>query len=213
MLQGMIDPFSQVNSTRDSSGKEEAPRWREGIDPNSVLSRQCQHTIEQNAVHRKHIIRRENAHISPSRDQTWRQLGGCDNLVAYEAMAISGPLVFARFVELMDGLIDTPDNVNLLRQSSIITSHLKDDEVTRLFNGMSDSIEVNSDCELDEAIKEVNEFYNAAPNTKTHNMVERYVYGAWKVLAMVATILFFLLMALQTFCSACGCSSLVKKTN
>ncbi|KAI6695917.1 hypothetical protein NL676_023627 [Syzygium grande] len=116
----------------------------------------------------------------------------------------------------MDGLIDTPDNVNLLRKSSIITSHLKDDEVTRLFNGMSDSIEVNSDCELDEAIKEVNDvndFYNAAPNIKTHNMVERYVYGAWKVLAMVATILFFLLMALQTFCSAYGCSSLVKKTN
>ncbi|KAI6695923.1 hypothetical protein NL676_023633 [Syzygium grande] len=126
-------------------------------------------------------------------------------------MAISGPLVFARFVELMDGLINTLDDVKLLKKHGIITGRLKDDEVTHLFNGMSNSIEVNDDCPLDKTIKKVNEFNNAAPTIKTHNMMERYVYGAWKVLAMVATILLLLLMGLQTFCSAYSCSSLVNK--
>ncbi|XP_030536552.1 putative UPF0481 protein At3g02645 [Rhodamnia argentea] len=132
------------------------------------------------------------------------------NLVAYEAMAISGPLVFARFLELMDGLIDTPDDVRLLKKNGIIESNLKDDEVARLFNGMSHSIEVKGDTDLDKTIKEVNKFYNGARKIKALKMRDRYLYGAWKVLVLVATVLFFLLTALQTFCSAYDCPSLVK---
>ncbi|KAI6695919.1 hypothetical protein NL676_023629 [Syzygium grande] len=127
-------------------------------------------------------------------------------------MVISGPLLFTRFMEIMDGLLNTPHDVKLLKKHGIITGHLKDGKVAHLFNGMSHSIEVHGHSQLDKTIKRVNEFYNAALNIKTQNMIERYVYDAWKVLVMVATVLFFLLMVLQTFCSAYGCSSLVKKT-
>ncbi|KAK3414524.1 hypothetical protein EUGRSUZ_H00384 [Eucalyptus grandis] len=213
MLKGLADLYHQLKSSLDSSRNEEASPEEKALIPTAsslakagVKFSQTRFIKDIRFEERTCTLQLPEIQLGVNSEVVIR------NLVAYEAMAISGPLVFARFVELMDGLIDTPDDVKLLRKGSIITGHLKDDDVTRLFNGMSDSIEVNGDCELDKTIKKVNEFYNAAPSIKTQNMIERYVYRAWKVLVMVATILFFLLMALQTFCSAYGCSSSSNKT-
>ncbi|WVZ50626.1 hypothetical protein U9M48_001864, partial [Paspalum notatum var. saurae] len=60
------------------------------------------------------------------------------NLVAYEAEASSGgPLVLARYVELMNGIVDA----RLLRECGVILNHLKSDrEVAELWNGMTRSV-------------------------------------------------------------------------
>jgi hypothetical protein len=50
------------------------------------------------------------------------------NLVAYEAVAVRGPLVLARYTELMNGIIDTPKDVKILRQSGVVVNHLKSDK-------------------------------------------------------------------------------------
>ncbi|RZC73810.1 hypothetical protein C5167_049285 [Papaver somniferum] len=47
------------------------------------------------------------------------------NLVAYEASTASGPLVFTRYTELMNGVIDTADDAKLLRESGILLNRLK----------------------------------------------------------------------------------------
>ncbi|KAL0463953.1 UNVERIFIED_CONTAM: hypothetical protein Slati_0282900 [Sesamum latifolium] len=63
------------------------------------------------------------------------------NLVAYEACNVSGPLVLARYVELMNGIIDTEEDAKFLRERGIIKNRLKsDEEVANLWNGMSKSI-------------------------------------------------------------------------
>ncbi|KAF8014166.1 hypothetical protein BT93_H0108 [Corymbia citriodora subsp. variegata] len=212
MLKGLMDLYSKLSSATDSFGVQEAPAEEKALIPTAsclaktgVKFRKTKFIKDISFDEKTHTFQLPAIKLVINSEVVIR------NLVVYEAMAISGPLVFARFVELMDGLINTLDDVKLLKKHGIIMGRLKDDEVTHLFNGMSNSIEVNGDCPLDETIKKVNEFYSAAPNIKTHNMMEQYVYGAWKVLTMVATVLLFLLMGLQTFCSAYSCSSLIHK--
>ncbi|KAK2632024.1 hypothetical protein EUGRSUZ_L02105 [Eucalyptus grandis] len=215
MVQGIMRILSQQigPSVLDSFSYEEAPAEEKELIPGaSSLARagvkfHKTDYIEQTSFDEKtHTFQLPAIKLSVNSEVVIR------NLVAYEAMATSGPLLFTRFVELMDGLLDHPRDVRLLKKHGIITGHLKDDEVARLFNGMSHSIDVHGTSQVDKTIKKVNEFYHAAPKIKTQNMIERYVYNFWKVLAMVATILFFLLMVLQTFCSAYSCSTLLNKT-
>ncbi|KAK3414520.1 hypothetical protein EUGRSUZ_H00381 [Eucalyptus grandis] len=215
MVQGIMRILSQQigPSVLDSFGYEEAPAEEKGLISRAsslakagVKFRKTDYIEETSFDEKTHTFQLPAIKLSVNSEVVIR------NLVAYEAMATSGPLLFTRFVELMDGLLDTPHDVRLLKKHGIITGHLKDGEVARLFNGMSHSIDGHCPSQLDKTIKKVNEFYHAAPKIKTQNMIERYVYNFWKFLAMVATILFFLLMVLQTFCSAYSCSTLLNKT-
>ncbi|KAK6263735.1 hypothetical protein SCA6_019169 [Theobroma cacao] len=79
------------------------------------------------------------------------------NLVAYEASNASGPLIFTRYTELMNGIIDTEEDVKLLRESGVVLNHLKsDEEAADLWNGMSKSIRLTKVPFLDKAIEDVN---------------------------------------------------------
>ncbi|KAI6695922.1 hypothetical protein NL676_023632 [Syzygium grande] len=214
VMQGLTHLYHQLSSYLDSSGDKEAPAEEKALIPTaSSLSKAGVKFIATRHIHETSFEEKTHTFLLPAIKLGVNSEVVIRNLVAYEAMAISETLVFAHFMELMDSLIDTLDDVKLLKNEGIITSNLKDDEVMHLFNGLSDSIKVNGDHKLDETIRKAKAFYNDAPNIKTQKMIERYVYSAWKVLAMVAVVLFFLLMALQTFCSAYHCSSLVNKTN
>ncbi|GLJ35849.1 hypothetical protein SUGI_0719610 [Cryptomeria japonica] len=59
------------------------------------------------------------------------------NLVAFEASAAPGALIFTRYTDFMNGIIDTEEDVRLLRKSGIIYNHLADDgKVASLWNGL-----------------------------------------------------------------------------
>ena len=124
--------------------------------------------------------------------------------MAYEASTVSGPLVLARYTELMNGIIDTKEDVKLLREKGIILNHLKsDEEVANLFNGMSKSIRLTF---LDKAIEDANKYYNGRWKVKMREFFKTYVFGSWQFLALLAAILLVLLMTLQAFCSVYSCS-------
>ncbi|KAF2323092.1 hypothetical protein GH714_033402 [Hevea brasiliensis] len=124
------------------------------------------------------------------------------NLVAYEASSASGPLVFTRYTELMNGIIDTEEDVKLLREKGIILNHLKsDEEVADLWNGMSKSIRLTKVPFLDKVIEDVNKYYNGRWKIKIGDFMKRYVFGSWQFLTFLAAIFLLLLMTLQAFCS------------
>ncbi|GJR52657.1 gypsy type transposase [Tanacetum coccineum] len=50
------------------------------------------------------------------------------NLVAYEACIAAGPLVDARYTELVNGIIDTEEDAKFLREKGIVLNHLKSDK-------------------------------------------------------------------------------------
>ncbi|CAK7356977.1 unnamed protein product [Dovyalis caffra] len=86
------------------------------------------------------------------------------NLIAYEISNASGPLIFTRYIELMNGIIDTEEDVRLLREKGIIVNRLKsDEEVANMLNGMSDykAIRLTKAPILDEAIEDVNKYHDS----------------------------------------------------
>ncbi|KAM1060681.1 hypothetical protein ACFX13_025852 [Malus domestica] len=128
------------------------------------------------------------------------------NLVAYEASNASGQLVFTRYTEMMNGIIDTEEDAKLLREKGIILNHLKsDEEVANLFNGMSKSIRLTKVPFLDQAIEDVNKYYNGRWKVKMAKFFKVYVVGCWPILALLAAVFLLLLMALQAFCSVYSC--------
>ncbi|XWS11737.1 hypothetical protein CRYUN_Cryun37aG0025700 [Craigia yunnanensis] len=132
------------------------------------------------------------------------------NLVAYEASNASGPLVFTRYTELMNGIIDTEEDVKLLRERGIIQNHLKSDkEAADLWNGMSKSIRLTKVPFLDKVIEDVNKYYNGRWNVKLTNFFKHYVYGSWQFFTLLAAIMLLFLMTFQAFCSVYSCSQVL----
>ncbi|XP_059639277.1 putative UPF0481 protein At3g02645 [Cornus florida] len=129
------------------------------------------------------------------------------NLVAYEACNASGPLVFTRYTELMNGIIDTEEDAKILRERGIILNHLKsDEEVANLWNGMSKSVRLTKVPFLDKVIEHVNKYYNGGWKVRVGKFMKSYVFGSWQFLTLLAAILLLLMMALQAFCSVYRCA-------
>ncbi|XP_027351438.1 putative UPF0481 protein At3g02645 [Abrus precatorius] len=137
------------------------------------------------------------------------------NLVAYEASTVSGPLIFTRYTELMNGIIDSEEDAKILREKGVILNHLKsDEEVANLWNGMSKSIKLTRVPFLDKVIEDVNQHYNGRMSIKVWIFMKVYVFASWQILTFLAAIFILFLMSLQVFCSFYKCSrrSLVNMT-
>ncbi|KAM6585996.1 hypothetical protein CsatB_012998 [Cannabis sativa] len=129
------------------------------------------------------------------------------NLVAYEASNASGPLIFTRYTELMNGIIDTEEDVKVLRERGIIMNRLKsDEEVAKLWNGMSKSIRLTRVPFLDKVIEDVNKYHNGRWKVKFGKFMKLYVFGSWQFLTLLAAVLMLMFMALQAFCSVYTCA-------
>ncbi|KAL3528925.1 hypothetical protein ACH5RR_008247 [Cinchona calisaya] len=128
------------------------------------------------------------------------------NLVAYESCIGLGPLVFTRYTELMNGIIDTQEDAKFLREKGIIVNQLKSDkEVADLWNGMSKSIKVTRVEHLDNAIEHVNVYYNGRWKTKAEKFMKGYVFASWKCLTLLAALFLLFLIALQAICTVYNC--------
>ncbi|KAB1218821.1 hypothetical protein CJ030_MR3G007320 [Morella rubra] len=134
------------------------------------------------------------------------------NLVAYEAMhkPESEPLIFARYVDLMNGIIETAEDVKVLKDQGILKcdKSIKDDKVVKIFTGMGKPVRVANAPELDKVIKDVNSHYNAIGKVKAHKFIKQWGLNVWHFRTLVAVILLLLLTALQTFCSVYDCNRL-----
>ncbi|CAN6889155.1 unnamed protein product [Brassica oleracea] len=121
------------------------------------------------------------------------------NLVAYEASNTSGPLVFTRYTELINGIIDSDEDVRLLREQGVLVSRLKSDqEAAEMWNGMNKSVvRLTKVGFLDKTIEEVNRYYTGRWKVKIGKFVEVYVYGSSKIFAFLGAVLLFVLVSFQ----------------
>ncbi|KAJ6394739.1 hypothetical protein OIU77_023857 [Salix suchowensis] len=130
------------------------------------------------------------------------------NLIAYEISNASGPLIFTRYIELLNGIIDTEEDVRLLRERSIIFNRLKsDEEVANMLNEMNDfkAIRLTKAPLLDKVIGDVNEYYENLWMVKMRKFMKRSVLSSWQYLTLLAAILLLLLMAIESFCTVFQC--------
>ncbi|XP_062163770.1 putative UPF0481 protein At3g02645 [Alnus glutinosa] len=90
------------------------------------------------------------------------------NLVAYEACIAPEVMVFTRYTELMNGIIDSEEDVRILREAGIILNRLKsDEEVATLWNGMTKSVRVTKVPILDKAIEDMGEKFEESKDLMT----------------------------------------------
>ncbi|XP_038988915.1 putative UPF0481 protein At3g02645 [Phoenix dactylifera] len=130
------------------------------------------------------------------------------NLVAYEMSVESGPMVFTRYTELINGIIDTKEDVKLLRQKGIILNRMKnDEEVAKLWNGMSKSVRLTKVAFIDKVLVDVNKFYDSRWTVQSRKFAKAYVFGSWQILTLLATVLLLVLTCVEAFCSVYSCGN------
>ncbi|KAF8713000.1 hypothetical protein HU200_028790 [Digitaria exilis] len=129
------------------------------------------------------------------------------NLVAYEAVAVRGALVLARYTELMNGIIDTAKDVKILRQSGVVVNRLKSDkEAADMWNGMCRATRLSKVPRLDAAIREVNAHRSRRAAARAQKLLKKYVFRSWRILTLLAAVVLLLMTAMQTFCSVYPCN-------
>ncbi|KAF5758117.1 hypothetical protein HanXRQr2_Chr16g0725641 [Helianthus annuus] len=129
------------------------------------------------------------------------------NLVAYEACVAAGPLVMARYTELMNGIIDTEEDAKYLRERGIVVNHLKSDkEVADLWNGMSKSVKLTKVVKMDKVVADVNKMYGQTWRVKSAKYLKKYVFASWKILTLLAALFMLFLTTVQAFCSVYSCA-------
>ncbi|KAJ6829214.1 putative UPF0481 protein [Iris pallida] len=134
------------------------------------------------------------------------------NLVAYEASVVAGPLVFTRYTELMNGIVDTEEDVRMLRKRGVVVNRMKSDgEAAALWNGMSKSVRLTKVGFLDTVIRDVNKYYRSRWRVKAKGFMKKYVFGSWQVLTFLAAALLLFLTCVQAFCSVYSCNSHLTK--
>lgn len=115
-------------------------------------------------------------------------------------------LEFARYVNLMNGIVDTAEDVKLLRLNGVVKGALTDEEVAEIFNGMKRSyVRVDERSNVEIAIEKVNKYYNDQLSVRIIGWAKRKLYASWKNLAIFSTVMLFLLVSVQSFCDVYGC--------
>ncbi|XP_062163783.1 putative UPF0481 protein At3g02645 [Alnus glutinosa] len=133
------------------------------------------------------------------------------NLVAYEACIAPEVMVFTRYMELMNGIIDSEEDVRILREAGIILNRLKsNEEVATLWNGITKSVRVTKVPILDKAIEGANTYYSGSCKVRMNVAMKKYVFGSWPCLTFLAANILILLSTLQAACTMYNCSKIFK---
>jgi hypothetical protein len=107
----------------------------------------------------------------------------------------------------MSGILDTKEDVKILRDSGIVLNRLKsDEEAANLWHGITKFMKLTKVPILDNAIEEANSYYSNNWKVRMSTSFKKYVYSSWPVLTFLAANLLILLSALEAFCSVYGCS-------
>ncbi|KAK9080868.1 hypothetical protein SSX86_000010 [Deinandra increscens subsp. villosa] len=147
------------------------------------------------------------------------------NLIAYETlMPHSNNHPLTEYMGFMCGLIVSVEDVRLLRRANIIKGELGDEEVAKMFVGMSGSImslktKHESKSELQKVIDEVNRVYESRPMRRLCSILKKlaswalvaltsfgnFVKATWKIVAFILGIVTVIMLTCQAYCDVYGC--------
>ncbi|GLJ35900.1 hypothetical protein SUGI_0720340 [Cryptomeria japonica] len=136
------------------------------------------------------------------------------NLVAFEALVVPSDLSFIRYADFMNDIIDTDEDVRVLRERGIIYNHLENDgKVASLWNGMGKCVKLSKNKCSDKVIEDMNRYYKRTWSVAVVEYMKKYIFGSWSCLSLLAAIILLLLTCLEAFCSIYNCKRWMKDTN
>ena len=117
------------------------------------------------------------------------------NLVAYENLMAKNSLLpkfrleLTEYVDFMCGIIDTIEDVMLLRKENIIVSEMDDEEIVKLFNGIGRSLDkMSGKSHIRMCIAELNKVYENIPIVLAKRMAENQVRASAKAIKFLVSI-------------------------
>ncbi|XP_004291464.1 PREDICTED: uncharacterized protein LOC101313379 [Fragaria vesca subsp. vesca] len=126
------------------------------------------------------------------------------NIIAYEQCSISNDRIISDYVILMDMLIDSPRDVELLVKNNIIKNDLGggDKDVANMINGLSTGIIYNSDNFYYAGLCGDLDTYCSSRRHKWIAKLRRdYCLNPWSTISVVAAVVLLILTAIQTICA------------
>ncbi|GKV06844.1 hypothetical protein SLEP1_g18671 [Rubroshorea leprosula] len=133
------------------------------------------------------------------------------NFIAHEQSHNKHPRYVTDYVTFMDCLINTRNDVELLRQSGIIVNGLGDDEdVATIFNGLCDSIVFSNENFYSEIINNVEKYSGSKWNLWMENLKHNYFNTPWALISFLAAVSLLILTVVQTIYSLLSYYNTVK---
>lgn len=121
------------------------------------------------------------------------------NLIAFEACKASEINYVTCYLTLMDELIDSEEDVAVLRKSDIVINYLgSDSEVAELFNGLCKGVTVSRTDALAKLKGDVDNHYRSKFKVWFTELMKEHFSSPWRSLALAGAIVALLLTAVQT---------------
>ncbi|GLJ20395.1 hypothetical protein SUGI_0370520 [Cryptomeria japonica] len=137
------------------------------------------------------------------------------NLLALEFNDANRPKHVTQYVELMDCLIDTPEDVVLLRECHVIDRHsmmITDEYVAKMWDGMAKPMFFAGFLEHAQGLKAgiretlIKNYYKSKIRNRWAEFHGEHLSRPWKALALLTAILVVGLTAIQAYCSLNECT-------
>lgn len=135
------------------------------------------------------------------------------NLVAYELANLNGgterfTMELTEYVDLMCGLIDTENDVKLLKKRGIIVGNLGEDEILAIFNGIDKSMEWldKKSSKVQNFVIDVNRKFDNICIVKAFRSFMKFLARSQDVIMKIFPLLVLILLTLQYICDIRGCS-------
>ncbi|KAJ4705213.1 hypothetical protein OWV82_022021 [Melia azedarach] len=123
------------------------------------------------------------------------------NVMALEQCHYPSETHVCNYIDIMDNLINTEDDVNLLVEAGIISNYMGDNaKVAKMFNELGQKINVSPSC-YEEIIKDLNVHHNNPWNHAMATLKRVYFSNYWRGTATIAAIMLLFLTFIQTVCS------------
>ncbi|KAF5207264.1 hypothetical protein FRX31_003149 [Thalictrum thalictroides] len=127
------------------------------------------------------------------------------NLVAFEQCFIVGREHYlSHYLALLDFLINSPNDVALLRRHGIIENLLGDNEsVSLLFNKIFHGVQIfENSFHFNQFCKDVNNYYNTPWHSFKAMLYREYFYSPWSIASSIAVIIVVVCAIIQTVLTA-----------
>ncbi|XP_031405698.1 uncharacterized protein LOC116214433 [Punica granatum] len=127
------------------------------------------------------------------------------NLIAYEehGQGVSEFKYIGSYMSFMDGLVNTPKDVELLRHHGIFESYLSDDEaVATMFNSTGRGVIPDRNFYYKEIVNNLIKHCRKRRNVWMAKLRANYLSSPWKILSVLAASVLLVLTITQTIYSA-----------
>lgn len=122
------------------------------------------------------------------------------NLLAFEQCFPSAENKFTSYVVFMDNLVNTADDVGVLRRNGILETKLgSDEEAADLFNKIGSGASLNfEDHTFKDVFKDVTNYFERDHNVWRARLMNDYLANPWTILSLAAVWSILILTMVQT---------------